>query len=135
MYFKRKSLLNNNFLTLSDKDWRQKELYKKKKTRMKNTRTSRREQGRIIHQIEVFKVIGLLRLKHSSVRRFYRVELFVLFLFLIVVYSLLYKGWVWLFVGLSVSKSCNKRWVWPFGEIDWSQSREVVEIRLLIIEL
>ena len=70
------------------------------------------------------RLIGLLRLKYSWVRRFYRVELFVLFLFLIVVYSLLYKGWVWLFVGLSVSKSCNKRRVLPFGEIDWSQSRE-----------
>ena len=49
---------------------------------------------------------------------------------LIVSYDLLYKVWVWLFVGLSFSEDCNKRWVWPFEEIDCSQSREVVEIRL-----
>ena len=81
-------------------------------------------KGELFIKLKSSRLIGLLRLKHSWVRRFYRVELFVLFLFLIVAYSLLYKGWVWLFVGLSVSKSCNKRWVWPFGEINWSQSRE-----------
>ena len=130
MYFKRESLFNNNFLTLSDKDWRKKELYKKKKTLMKNMTTSHREQGKIIHQIEVFKVDRIATFKTFLSEKVLSCRTICLVFVLIVIYSLLYKGWVWLFVGLSVSKRCNKRWVWTFGEIDWSQSREVVEIRL-----
>ena len=105
-------------------NWRQKELYKKKKTLMKNTMTSRREQGRIIHQIEVFKVDRIATFKTFLSEKVLSCRTICLVFVLIVIYSLLYKGWVWLFVGLGVSKSCNKRWVWPFGEIDWSQSRE-----------
>ena len=91
---------------------------------MKNTTTSRREQGRIIHQIEVFKVDRITTFKTFLSKKVLSCRTICLVFVLIVIYSLLYKGWVWLFVGLSVSKSCNKRWVWPFGEIDWSQSRE-----------
>ena len=117
-------MFNNNFLTLSDKNRRQKELYKKKKTLMKNTTTSRREQGRIIHQIEVFKVDRIATFKTFLSEKVLSCRTMCLVFVLIVIYSLLYKGWVWLFVGFSVSKCFNKRWVWPFGEIDWSQSRD-----------
>ena len=85
---------------------------------MKNPTTSRREQGRIIHQTEVFKVDRIATFKTFLSEKVLSCRTICLvFLFLIVIYSLLYKGWVWLFVGLSVSESCKKG-VWPFGEID-----------------
>ena len=122
---KKESLFNNNFLTLSDKDCtRQNKLYKKSTRQRKKGTTSRREQGRIIHQIEVFKVDRIATFKTFLSEKVLSCRTICLVFVLIVSYSLLYKGWVWLFVGLSVSKRCNKRWVLPFGEIDWSQSRE-----------